>query len=91
MIFALNNDERWDCPALRIHALNHYNPFPIPRLGQFRLALPIGAYNNHCGCDLAHHKAGLVKVVDIHIHDPILRNCIVNKAKLALNKLCIFT
>ena len=87
MVFAFDNNIRRDCPALEIDALDHRSPFPIARLGQLRFAFLIRARNNHrCG-DLTYYKAGLVKVVDIGIGDPVLRDRVAHKVKPALNKL----
>jgi hypothetical protein len=90
VVFAFNNNERRDRPALGIDALDYRSPFPIARLGQFRLAFPIRACNNHqCG-NLTHHKAGFVKIVDIGISDSVLRDRVAHKVKPALNQLWIF-
>ena len=91
MILAFDNDVQRDRPALKIDALDYRSLFQIARLCQRRLASPVRAYNNHrCG-NLTYYKAGLVKVVDIGIGDPILRDRVVHKVKPALDKLWIFS
>jgi uncharacterized membrane protein len=85
VVFAFNNNERRDRPALGIDALNYCSPFLIARLGQFRLAFPIRAYNNHLCGNLTHHKAGFVKIVDIGISDLVFRDCVAHKVKSGLN------
>jgi hypothetical protein len=90
VVLAFNNNVRRDRPALKINALNHRNPFSVARLGQLKLAFSVKIYNNHrCG-NLTHHKASFVKVINVGIGDPVLRDRVAHKVKPALNKLWIF-
>ena len=90
MVFAFDNDVRRDRLALGINALDHRSPFPIARLGQLKLASPVKAYNNHRRGNLTYYKAGLVKIVNISIGDPIFRDRVAHKLKPASDKLWIF-
>jgi hypothetical protein len=65
VIPACNYDERQNCPTSRINGLDHSNPFLVTLLHCFRSCMSFGARNYHTSRDLAHHKASLIKVVDV--------------------------
>src|SRR5690348_15749006 len=90
MDFTRENDERRNRPALGVNALDHGNPFSIPRLYRFRLSASICARNDGGGGDLAHHKPSLVKVVDVSLLDAVFCNCVLYKREPTTNDLWVF-
>ncbi|KAJ0126510.1 Acyl-coenzyme A oxidase 1 [Fusarium oxysporum f. sp. albedinis] len=85
-----DNDERRQPPSLGTDALDHCNPFPVSGLSQFRVRAPFRACDDHTRRDHSHHKASLVKVVDIGHLDAIFGDCVLHKDKPATNDLWIF-
>jgi hypothetical protein len=68
------NDQKWrDIPTFAINAHNCCCLFPIAWLYSLGSATSIGMCNNYPRCDLTHHKAGLVEVVEIAVYYPIFR------------------
>jgi hypothetical protein len=66
-------DNEWrDSLAKGIDSLDHRCLFVVARLGQFCLATAVRGRDHHTREDNAHHKPGLVEVVDIVIHDTVL-------------------
>ena len=63
MSLALYRYKRRDAPAIRTHALDRGNPFPVARLDLLSFPAAIGTRNDYRGRDLAYYKAGLVEVV----------------------------
>ena len=72
MVGTLHDDKRRDTPAVGTDALDYGNPFAITRLDLLSFTVTVGARDDYSGRDLAHHKAGLVEVVDILVLDAVL-------------------
>ena len=90
MVLRGQDDERRDGPAECVDALDYRRPFAVPRLGQLRLATAIRGCNYHARADDAHHKPGLVEVIDIVVHDAVLSLNVPYESKPVADDLRIF-
>ena len=89
--YYLKDNQRQNCVSLYINGFNYYNLFLITQLDYPRPASPISSSNNLYSCNNTHLVAGLIKILDVLIKNPILYLCILNAFKLALNKHRILT
>ncbi|KZL84314.1 hypothetical protein CI238_13469, partial [Colletotrichum incanum] len=76
VIFALHDDIRRQCPAIRTYTLNDRNPFAITRLFRTRPSTAVRGCNNLCVRQHSHQEPSLVKIIDIAIEYTVFRNCI---------------
>ncbi|KAF1360972.1 hypothetical protein EJ07DRAFT_81150, partial [Lizonia empirigonia] len=76
VIVALEDDEGWDRPAHRIDPLDHCSPLSIALLNALWPSSTLRTSDAHrrreSSRNLAHHKASLVKVIDVIIADAVL-------------------
>ena len=70
---ALNEQNRGYIKTIATDAGDRGSPFPVARLNSLASSTSIGPGNNHTRAYLAHHKAGLVEVVEITVVDPVFR------------------
>jgi hypothetical protein len=89
MIFAGNDYNRRNCPAIRANGLNNRNPFPIALLKPFSFPTSFCAYYDHIGGNFAYYKPNFVEIVDIFVVYTVFSNRIRNKAKSAPNNIWI--
>ena len=82
MIFAQNYDEWRNAEPQRTGALDHCNLFSISRLPHFYPRTPLRRCDDYSAINNAHHKPGLVEVVDVRILDAVLRDSVAHKAEL---------
>jgi len=74
VILTLYEQEWRQYKTVCAHALDRSCPFSIPRLNLLWLASSISTRDNHITTDNTHHKAGLVKVVEVGIIDTVFRS-----------------
>lgn len=87
---SLKNYERRNRLALSVNSLDHRNPLAITWLDYFRSSASFRSRNNYSSYNNAHKEAGFIEVIDISIHDPILRDSVSHKREPSRNKLGIF-
>ncbi len=75
--------------AVAAHALNRCRPFPITRLKLLASSTSISTRNDHAAADNAHHKARLVKVVEVLVLDRVLRTHVSHQPEPRVYKLII--
>lgn len=74
VILSGNNGERRNHLALRVDSSNHCNQFPVPRFDCSRARTSVRACNDYVYRHNFHHKASLVKFVNIRMEDAVLGN-----------------
>ena len=90
MVYALYNKKRREVLPFGINAFDYCRLFLIARLYEFTSSTSIGTCNYHRGVDNAHHKARLVKVVEVVIKDTVFSSYVSYEGKPLANKLRIF-
>ena len=76
VVRALYDEERRQAKAIATNALDSCCPFTITRLKLLTLSTSIRTRYDHISTDNAHHKACLVKVVDVRLLDAVPRTYI---------------
>ena len=85
VIFPRNNDKWRDRVTHGIDGLDYCNPFPITRLYLLCFRPSVRTCHDYSRWNNAYYKSSLVKIINIYILNPILRNYLLYKYKPALN------
>jgi hypothetical protein len=84
VVLASQDANWWDSPASSVDRSDQRRPLTIASLYRLWLASLLWPFYDRLRCDLAYHKASLVKVLII-IKDVVLRFRLLYKFKIALD------